>query len=259
VFDNIRPENVPEFHRGDTVYVPVIERPHPSDYDRFIFLIDVFRQLRYDPAALLTQSPFLVQDVLFNSILYRADEDLHALAKTLGEPVEEIEGWLSRMRINFDGRFWDERASLYRDFDLRLGDSIRVNTAAAFLPLFAGLPSEQQAQLLVESHLLNPDEYALTDEVRHWVVTTSRTEPAWEPRRYWRGPVWVILNWFVVEGLLRYGYEELATAIRQDTLSLIEASGFREYYDPRDGSGCGSTDFSWSAALAIELINVGPG
>jgi hypothetical protein len=61
------------------------------------------------------------------------------------------------------------------------------------------------------------------------------------------------MNWFIIEGLKRYSYDDLAETIRKNTLSLIEASGFREYYDPRNGSGRGSTDFSWSAALAIEL------
>jgi len=121
--------------------------------------------------------------------------------------------------------------------------------------MFGSLPSEEQAKRLVEEHLLNQKEYAPGGEVRHWVTTTAKTEPTWEPRRYWRGPVWVIMNWFIIEGLRRYGHNELAHVIRQDTLGLIESSGFREYYDPRDGSGCGSTDFSWSAALALELMS----
>jgi hypothetical protein len=54
--------------------------------------------------------------------------------------------------------------------------------------------------------------------------------------------------------LQRYDYHDLAEIIRQDTLSLIAQSGFREYYDTRDGSGCGSQDFSWSAALTLELL-----
>jgi glycogen debranching enzyme len=90
------------------------------------------------------------------------------------------------------------------------------------------------------------------------VTTTAKTEPTWEPRRYWRGPVWIIMNWLLIEGLQRYGYDDLANVIRQDTLGLIEATGFREYYDARDGSGCGSTDFSWSAALALELSKSAP-
>jgi hypothetical protein len=57
----------------------------------------------------------------------------------------------------------------------------------------------------------------------------------------------------VIEGLRRYDYKDLADAIQSDTIDLLARSGFREYYDPRDGSGCGSMDFSWSAALAFEL------
>ncbi|MGB8983954.1 MAG: trehalase family glycosidase [Anaerolineales bacterium] len=255
ILAGIQPATLPEFQRGDTRYVPAIERPHPADYERFIHLIDVFRKLHYAPKELLAGSPFLVQDVLFNAILLRADEDLRSLASIVNQPTDEIDGWLSRVRLNFNARFWDDEAGLYYDYDVRSGKPIRVNTASTFLPLFASLPSEEQSRRLVEGHLLNPDEYTPGGDVRHWVTTTARTEPAWEPRRYWRGPVWVIMNWFIIEGLQRYGYHDLAAVIRQDTLSLVEANGFREYYDARDGSGCGSADFSWSAALAIELSN----
>jgi len=253
LFEAIQPEALPEFHRGDTRHVAATERPNRADYERFIYLIDVFRKLNYEPRALLADSPFLAQDILFNAILYRADEDLRALAVSVGEPTEEIDDWLSRVKLNFDTRFWHEDVGLYYDYDLRTGQPIPVNTASTFLPLFAGLPSEQQAQRLVEEHLLNPKEYALGVGVNHWVTTTAKSEPTWEPRRYWRGPVWIIMNWLIMEGLRRYGYDDLVEMIRRDTLSLVETSGFREYYDARDGSGCGSTDFSWSAALTFEL------
>jgi glycogen debranching enzyme len=253
LFEAIHPQALPEFQRGDTRHVAAAERPNRTEYERFIYLIDVFRKLNYAPRELLAHSPFLAQDVLFNAILFRADEDLKALAVSLGEPTDEIDGWLSRVRTSFNTRFWDNDLGIYYDYDARTGKAIPVNTASTFLPLFGGLPSEQQAERLIKEHLLNASEYGLDGEVRHWVTTTAKTEPTWEARRYWRGPVWIIMNWFILEGLHRYGYEELAEVIRQDTLGLIETSGFREYYDPRDGSGCGSTDFSWSAALALEL------
>ena len=253
VFESIQPEALPEFQRGDTRYVAATERPNRSEYERFIYLIDVFRKLNYAPTDLLLNSPFLVQDVLFNAILFRADEDLRALAQELDQPMDEIDGWINNAQLNFNVRFWYEAVGLYYDYDLRSKEPIQVNTASTFLPLFAGLPSERQAQRLVEEHLLNPKEYAPNGKVHHWVTTTAKTEPTWEPRRYWRGPVWVIMNWFITEGLSRYGYDDLAEMIRKDTLRLIETAGFREYYDAQDGSGCGSTDFSWSAALALEL------
>lgn len=250
---SIQPEAVPEFQRGDTRHVPATERPHRSEYERFIYLIDIFRKLNYSPAELLSNSPFLVQDVLFNAILFRADEDLRALAVDLGQPTDELDGWISRMQLNFNTRFWHEAVGLYYDYDARSNGPIRVNTASTFLPLFAGLPSEMQAQRLVEDHLRNTQEYAPAGAVQHWVTTTAKTEPTWESRRYWRGPVWIIMNWFILEGLSRYGYDDLAEVIRKDTLDLIETAGFREYYDAQDGSGCGSSDFSWSAALMLEL------
>jgi glycogen debranching enzyme len=253
IFETIHPEALPEFQRGDTKYVAATERPNRTEYERFIYLIDIFRKLNYAPDELLAHSPFLVQDILFNAILFRADEDLRALAASLGEVTDEIDGWLSHLQSNFNARFWDEGLGLYYDYDLRSGMPIRINTAATFLPLFAGLPSKKQAQRLIQEHLLEPREYAPGREIRHWVTTTAKMEPAWESRRYWRGPVWIIMNWFIIEGLRRYGYVDLADIIRQDTLGLMEAGGFREYYDARDGSGCGSTEFSWSAALAIEL------
>jgi glycogen debranching enzyme len=255
LFAAIHPEALPEFQRGDTRYVAATERPQRTEYERFIYLIDVFRKLNYSPSALLAHSPFLAQDVLFNAILFRADEDLRTLAESLGEPTNEIDGWLKSVQRNFNTRLWDDRAGLYYDYDLRAGEPIPVNTISAFLPLFAGLPSKEQARRLVEEHLLNPLEYAPNGEVRHWVTTTAKTEPTWEPRRYWRGPVWVITNWFILDGLQRYGYDDLAEVIRQDTLGLIESAGFREYYDARDGTGCGSDEFSWSAALTFELLN----
>lgn len=248
------PVDVPFFQRGDTIHVPVNERPHPADYERFIHLIDVFRRNRYDPASLLARSPFLAQDVLFNSILYRANEDLRALAIELGESTAEIDDWLERMRAHFDARFWDDSRGLYFDFDVRAGKPIRVNTALTFSPLFAGLPPQTATRRLIADHWQNPLEYLPGEKTRFRVTTTSMDEPAWEARRYWRGPVWIILNWILWDGFQRYGFDDLAEELRRDSLELIARSGFREYYDPRDGSGCGSTDFSWSAALTIDWL-----
>lgn len=254
VLSQTAPADLAPFQRGDLRYVPAAERPSDADYERFIHLIDIFRRSHYEPAALLTRSPFLVQDVLFNSILYRADEDLRALALELNEPTGEIDGWLERMRASFSARFWDGECGLYFDYDLRTGAPIRVNTAMTFAPLFAGLADTRQARRLIEEHWLNPAEYAPDHRARHWLTTTSKTEPAWEARRYWRGPVWVILNWLLADGLRRYGYHDLAETLRTESLMMMARSGFWEYYDPRDGAGCGSPDFSWSAALAIEFL-----
>jgi len=250
---NITPIDLPPYCRRDTVYVSGAQRPHQEDYDRFIHLVNLFRTNRYDSVALLEKSPFLVQDILTNSILHRADQDLRALMLEIGEPTGEIDGWIDQVQAIFPARFWDAECGLFFDYNVRVGLPIRVNTAATFAQLFGGLASPAQAQRLVEEHLLNPAEYSPGQRARYFLTSTSQSEGGWEPRRYWRGPVWIIMNWLVEDGLRRYGYLDLADRLRADSLGLLQASGFWEYFDSVDGSGCGSPDFSWSAALALEL------
>jgi len=251
--DRITPTDLPPFKRRDTIHVTLDERPLAPDYERFVHLIDLGRRLHWEPRALLERMPFLVQDVLFCSILHRADEDLHALAVELGEETREIDGWLARTRTVFDARFWDAARGLYLDYDARVHAPIRVNANATFAPLFAGLASPGQAARLVAEHFDNPVEYAPYANSNFRLPSVAKNERDYSPRRYWCGPVWIQMNWIIAEGLRRYGFVAQADTLVRDSLALMEQSDFREYYDPRDGSGCGATDFCWSAALAFEM------
>lgn len=247
--------DVPAFQRRDQQHVAADERPVAGDYDRFMHLIGRYRETAWDASTLYETAPFCVQDTFTSAILGRADEDLRVLAELVGEPTDEIGGWLGRTRHAFDTRLWDEEAGLYYDFDLRSGEPIRENTCVTFLPLYAGLADKAQAARLVETHLLNPDEYAPDDHTRYFLPSAAKNSPYFEPRRYWRGPVWLNINWLVIQGLRRYGYAEIADTVTAHTFELIERGGFAEYYDPRDGTPCGAREFSWSAALALELLS----
>ena len=52
--------------------------------------------------------------------------------------------------------------------------------------------------------------------------------------------------------------EDMAAKVKADTLQLIEEYGFYEYFDPRKSStnnlACGTNQFSWTAALCIDLL-----
>jgi hypothetical protein len=37
-------------------------------------------------------------------------------------------------------------------------------------------------------------------------------------------------------------------------VTLVERSGFREYFDPFGGTGFGTDGFGWTAALTIDVI-----
>lgn len=43
-------------------------------------------------------------------------------------------------------------------------------------------------------------------KVNYSVPSCDPMDPRFEPLRYWRGPVWLIINWMVSNGLKHYGY-----------------------------------------------------
>jgi glycogen debranching enzyme len=72
--------------------------------------------------------------------------------------------------------------------------------------------------------------------------------------RYWRGPVWINIDWFLMHGLEAYGHDEQAERLRRTITDLCRNEGFHEYFDPTSGEGLGSILFSWSAALLLDVL-----
>ena len=73
--------------------------------------------------------------------------------------------------------------------------------------------------------------------------------------RYWRGPAWLIVNYMIADGLQQAGQTAIVERIAADSLNLIKQSGFAEYYSPVDGTACGGSSFSWTAAMVMEFLN----
>jgi glycogen debranching enzyme len=43
------------------------------------------------------------------------------------------------------------------------------------------------------------------EQVKYGVPSIDPEDPRFEPLRYWRGPVWIIINWMISNGLRHYG------------------------------------------------------
>lgn len=76
----------------------------------------------------------------------------------------------------------------------------------------------------------------------------------YSPVQYWRGPVWLNIDWILMHGLENCGYREHADRLRNTIVGLCREAGFHEYFDPVTGEGHGSDLFSWSAALLIDVL-----
>jgi glycogen debranching enzyme len=256
VLDKIVPYDLPEYRRRDMQHVQPEQRPRAEDYERFVFLIDRGRRAQWEDERVMQDHPFLVQDVMFCSILHQADQDLQLLGTEIGADTDEITGWITKTREVFDGRFWNEERGLYLDYDVRASAPIPVNTCATFAPLYSGLSSAAQVERLMREHYDNPAEYAPADDSKYRIPSTAKNEPDYAPRRYWCGPVWMITNWLTINGLKRYGLGSQARELLAQSLQLLSEHGLREYYDPRDGTGLGGKEFAWTSGLALDLANM---
>lgn len=254
VMESINPGEVPPYQRVDRNHVHADERPTDKEYERFIHLVDLQRRNGWNQKETLATTPFCVKDILLNAILLRGDEDLLWLGEQIGQTDEQLRSLMDTARASYAEQFWDETSGLFYDFDVRANKPITVNTAATFLSMWAGLATPQQAERLV-AHLTDPEEYWFEPGEGFLVTTAARNEPEWSPIRYWRGPAWVLVNWFVEGGLTRYGYTQLAERVHQDTMELLDKGGFVEYFNAFTGEPCGARAFSWSAALAVDMLD----
>lgn len=241
----VPPPRRTDYVRRDTSHVDAAERPRAADYDRYISLVEGFVERGYEAGRLYRETPFRVADISINAILLRATEDLAILAERFGTGAEraELAGRIALMRQAI-ADCWSPGRHLFQSVDRVSGERIDHVTSAGFLPLYAGVPTEAQAAEMAAEMARWGEGGFLVPTVPHW-------EASFDSKRYWRGPVWAVVNFMLADGLARCGQPALSARIRADTRVLIERAGFAEYFDPRDGSGRGGGTFSWTAAVGL--------
>src|SRR5215216_2669471 len=259
--DRISVGEVPPYTRYDLKHVKdPSHRPTDSEYDRFLWLLELLKRARYEEAEIYESHPFLIKDVLFSAILVAANEALLKIAEVVGAEQGErefVRSWIKRGREGLEKR-WDEELKLCLDYDLRAEEPARVRTVAGFAPLIAGGLSPERLEDLLKT--LDSPAFAGNPELR-WSLppSTSPEEPGFHPRSYWRGPVWPVANWLLWWSLLRAGEPERAERMRRETLDQLAEGGFAEYFEPFTGEALGSSDQSWTAAVALDFLAAGRG
>ena len=232
--------------RKDTGFAAAGHRPTGPEYDRYINLVIEFRDHDYHADRLFDISPFLVADIGFNAILQRANQDLRFLLAATGDVAGASEVATMEQKTEAAiARCWHEEDGFFYGVDTRTSMMIRKPGIAGLLPLFADAAVAARHPRLVQ-------------RLESWLARVAYSVPSFEPgrtefepQRYWRGPVWLIMNWMLIDGLRRNGRAELAARIRQDSVALVERTGFAEYFNPLTGEPLGGSAFSWTAALYL--------
>jgi hypothetical protein len=241
--------NVGDYVRRDTSHLDSKMRPSKVEYDRYLALVQFGRSTGWDHGRIAAENPFRVADVGMSMILLRANRDLAALAGELGRSDEatEIEDWIALAEGGI-GWLWNDEVGAWCSRDLLTGRSSGFITSASFLSFYAALNDERRDEAM-RAHFDR-----IAGLVDYLMPSLDPADPGFQMIRYWRGPVWAVVNYMIGTGLGEAGDLERSVKVRGDTLALIEHNGFYEAFSPVDGTGSGGDDFSWTAAIWLAWV-----
>jgi alpha,alpha-trehalase len=158
--------------------------------------------------------------VCLNSLLYKTEKDLERMSTMLGRPAD-AEEWRKRAedrQERIQKYLWDSERGLYFDYDFENGKRSEYEYVTAFFPLWAGIPTQEQARAVMQ-HL------PTFEKPGGLVMSPHETGAQWDYPYAW-APDQLIAD----EGFRRYGFNEDADRVSYEFLSTV-AENFR-----RDGT-----------------------
>ncbi len=162
-------------------------------------------------------------------------------------------------------RMWDDSTGFYysvnrNDHSFRfMTRDLKRQEIIAFLALWAEAAPPDRAEKLVK---------VLTDTTRFWrkygVPTLAADDPWYNPNVdyccKWNGPVWMLWDYMVYDGLRKYGYRELASKLAAKMVSAVSVQlsknhNFWESYSPDNEILNCPPNYIWDAIIARVMMD----
>jgi len=158
--------------------------------------------------------------VCLNSLLYKTEKDLELISGLLRRD-QESEEWkklAADRKERIQKYLWDGERGMYLDYDFENQTRSSYEYVTTFFPLWAGIPSQEQAKALLQ-HL------ATFEKPGGLVMSPKETGAQWDFPYAW-APDQLVAD----EGIRRYGFDQEANRVSYEFLSTV-AENFR-----RDGT-----------------------
>ena len=235
-----------------------------------------------DPAS-WGRPPFSSASLFLNCFMYK---DLIAAAelgqKSGRKKLSEI--WHSKadhLKKAINKFCWDKRDGIFYSVDTlcrqnlsnhRLFGQLNINLEpfwkclplkvmswSCFLPMWCEIASPEQAEQMVNEHLLNVNRFWSDFGIR----TLSADEKMYSPAAgrgnpsNWLGPIWIISNYIIHESLKNYGFDASANELAIKTKKLLYADfningHLHENYNPETGKGISAPGFwNWNMLALV--------
>lgn len=152
------------------------------------------------------------------------------------------------------GYFFDKDINFFCDRRLKDGSFIEEPGCEAYTPLWTKIATQEQVDSMLP---ILQDTAKFSTHIPF--PTIAADNPKYNPRGYWRGPIWLDQTYFAIRGLRNYGYNKLAdeyTLQVFDRLSgLKEGAPIHENYGTHTGERLKAPHFSWSSSHLLMLYD----
>ncbi len=199
-------------------------------------------------------------------MVIKEERSLSKIAKELGKD-QDAGNWLDLAEKTsrlVNERMWDDSSGFYysvnrtdHTFKFMTRD-LRHQEIIGFLSLWAEAAPKERAERVIQT---------LTDSTKFWrkygVPTLSAQDPWYSPYVdyccKWNGPVWLLWDYMVYDGLKTYGYHDLARRLALKmvdcvTVQLSKNHNYWESYSPDyEVLNCPS-NYIWDAIIAKLMI-----
>ena len=234
-----------KYKRADNKVVNPDFRPLNIDYDRYVTIKNNLRKIQYNPKKVYKSSFFNVVDVGFNSIFLKANKDLVSLLDTFGFNKTKIYNYIKLTEKNFL-KLYDKKRKTFFSKDIKNNKKIYIPSITNYFVLFADLNNDKVNKKLIQNLKKH------NSKEKYFFSSIKPNHKSFEEKRYWRGPVWINCNWFIYKGLKNKD-KFFSDKIKNKTIQILEKKGFFEYFSCKNGQPMGAKNFSWSAALYLDL------
>jgi len=220
---------------------------------------------------------FSSANLLLNCFYYKDLLAAFEIASHLGEhsSCDRLQNRARGLASSIQSECWDDGDGFYYTVDVQCRDMrdkfipreiprgmdmnwrslpLKVKMFTGFLPMWCGIATAEQAKILVERHLSSKQEF----DSPWGVPTLARNERMYAPEietsnpSNWLGPVWIIANYLVWEGLRNYGFKDEANQLADKTVRLLErdlelTGTLHECYHPDTAKpNCNGDFLSWN-------------
>lgn len=232
----------------------------------YLFLYNLefnYKKLNWQIDKIWERNLINVEDLMFNCIWADGLGSLERLISAYGSEdlclglswknIKELQEYIRKLKDETEKavykQCWDEENQVFYSLDSK-NQKIKRLTISSLFPLILDNIPEKMHRALVK-HLKNPEEFWTP----YPIPSLARNDPEFDPSHgfycNWRGPTWINMNWFIIKGLQKHGYYEIAAEITRKTQEMVKREGFREFYNPLTGQGLrqATKGFGWSTLV----------